>query len=641
MTALPTRLPPSLLNSRLRRSLNLCLCLCLCLWLGLLGGCGSLQGLQEAIGAKQRASDTGAPRLKAAYRLDIRASGEVKELLARHLDLARFQQIAESDSLSPVELDRLAAVAPEQARGLLETLGYFDAHVEVQRQANADHSQQDLTLIVDPGPRAVVSALSLQFEGDLHVTDGTPDAARAMALQAELLQRWPLSKGRAFTQSAWSSAKSEVLARARAQGYPLAHWAETEAQVDTETREVQLSLRLDSGPLFRLGTLQIEGLQHQSEDTVRRLASYAPGEPYTEQALLDFQERLLRTQLFDGVTVDIQPESALAAAVPVRVRVKEAPRQQATTGIGYSANNGYNASVEHLHRLPAGLPLRARSKVQLGQLLRKAELELSSHPQPDMQRNLGSLQWEQDLNNDRDIRTLSARIGRLREAGHDERLAYLEVLRSLEGKDGGETLRSGAWSANVQWTRRRLDSLLLPTDGYTAQLLLGAGRADNNAPDQDSGPFARARFKIEYFRPLPAGWYLSARTDLAQILGADQLGLPAKMLYLAGGDDSVRGYAYQSLGLVKDDSGNVTGGRKLWTGSLEVARPVMESLPMLWGAAFIDAGQVADTWLALRPVVGYGVGARLRSPVGALRLDIARAHQTGKWRLHFSVGIAL
>ncbi len=607
----------------------------------LLSACGTLGGLQEALGGKSAATAAANARLKAAYRLDIQASGEVQDLLARHLDLARFQQIAESDSLSPVELDRLAAVAPEQARGLLETLGYFDAHVEVQRQANADHTQQDLTLIVDPGPRSVVGELDLQFQGELDAEAGQPESPRALALQAELRQLWPLGKGRAFTQAAWASAKSAVLARARAQGYPLARWAASEADVDTEAHLVSLKLSLDSGPLFRLGSLQIEGLMHQSEDTVRRLAGYEAGEPYSEQALLDFQERLLRTQLFDGVTVDIQPEAAQAAAVPVRVRVKEAPRQQATTGIGYSAMNGYNASVEHLHRLPAGLPLRARSKFQLGQLLRKAELELSSHPQPDMQRNLGSLQWEQDLNNDKNIRTLSARVGRLREAGHDERLVFAEMLRSIEAGEAGESLRSGAWSGNVQWTRRRLDSLLLPTQGYTAQLLLGAGRADNNAPNQDSGVFGRARLRIEYFKPLPSGWHFSARTDLAQIMARDRVGLPAKMLYLAGGDDSVRGYAYQSLGVDKEDGSPLSAGRKLWTGSVELARPVMDSLPMLWGAAFVDAGNVADSWQSLRPVVGYGVGARLRSPVGALRLDLARAHQTGKWRLHFSVGIAL
>jgi translocation and assembly module TamA len=53
---------------------------------------------------------------------------------------------------------------------------------------------------------------------------------------------------------------------------------------------------------------------------------------------------------------------------------------------------------------------------------------------------------------------------------------------------------------------------------------------------------------------------------------------------------------------------------------------------------FYDRGDAADTTDTLRPVAGYGVGVRWRSPVGAINLDVAYGEQTGKYRLHFTLG---
>jgi translocation and assembly module TamA len=126
---------------------------------------------------------------------------------------------------------------------------------------------------------------------------------------------------------------------------------------------------------------------------------------------------------------------------------------------------------------------------------------------------------------------------------------------------------------------------------------------------------------------------------VAQVVAREQVGVPEKLLFLAGGDESVRGYAYRSLGPQRD--GLTVGGRVMATGSVEMARPILASFPSLWGAVFVDAGNAASRWNDFRPVVGYGAGVRWRSPVGPLRVDFARAHETGKWRLHFSVGITL
>jgi translocation and assembly module TamA len=567
------------------------------------------------------------------YSFDVRFDGPVdgdvasglRALLQEHLDLARYR--ANETALSRGELARLVADTPAQVLSLLETEGFFGAHAAVLRDPGDDSS---LRVVVTPGPRTRVSALQLDFDGGLAADD-------ARALRESLQRAWPLPKGAAYTQAQWSAGKNDLLVRARTSGFPQAHWADTSALVDPDTQSAELRLTLASGTRARLGELRIEGLQHQSAQAVQRLAGFDRGDAYTEQRLTEFQERLAKTQLFDAVRVQLLPDIVDAdGSSPVQVTLREAPLQQATVALGYHANTGQSISVEHLHRLPFGLPLRARSKLQFGRDLRGAEFEFSSHPQPDLHRNIASLQFEQDRSGGTVATNLGLRLGRLYEATQDERLSYVELLRARETV-GSQVDTSRALSLNQQWIRRRLDSTLLPTDGHQALLLVGAGYAD--ATNADRGPFGRVQLKLGAYRPLGLQWYGSTRLEVAQVVTHESVGVPEKLLFRAGGDDSVRGYGYHDLGPLRN--GVVVGGRVLAVGSVELARPLTMSFPSLWGAVFVDAGNAASRWTDYRAVVGWGTGLRWRSPVGPLRVDVARAEETKKWRLHFSVGIAL
>ncbi|MDR7295445.1 translocation and assembly module TamA [Pelomonas aquatica] len=566
----------------------------------------------------------------AVYSLDIRVDDDTRDnhlrnLLAQHLDIARYR--ASEAALSRVELARLAAAAPAQAQTLLETEGYFNATATVERDPG---NASEVRLHVTPGPRTRVASVAIDFQEGMAEDD-------AKALRESLRRAWPLREGDTFTQAQWASGKNDLLLRARAGGYPLARWAETNARVDPDTQTAELRLVVASGNRAKFGALRIEGLKRQTRESVERLTGFSRGDAYTEQQLADFQERLAKTQLFDAVRVQLQPETVEAdGSSPVLVTLTESSLQQATVAVGYHANNGQSISVEHLHRRPFDLPVRARSKVQLSRDLRGLELELSSHPQPDLKRNLASLQFEQDRSGDTIAQNLGLRLGRLYEAAQDERLSYVELLRARETA-GSEVHTNLAVSVNQQWIRRRLDSNLLPTDGHQALALVGLGYARGGG-SEDSGPFGRMQFKLGVYKPF-GGWFGSARAEVAQVVAREQVGVPEKLLFLAGGDESVRGYAYRSLGPVRD--GLTVGGRVMATGSVEVARPILASFPSLWGAVFVDAGNAASRWQDFRPVVGYGAGVRWRSPVGPLRVDFARAQETGKWRLHFSVGITL
>ena len=551
-----------------------------------------------------------------AVQLEISGPNNLRVLLQQHLELARA--LHDGVELSEQEIGRLSADAPVQARELLQTEGYFDADVKSAREGDT------VRLTVDPGPRSQVSEVTLHFSDEI---DGKP-------LAEEIRRTWPLAVGDPFTQAAWSAAKVDILTLARSEGYAQAHWASSVARVETGTHQVILSLVLDSGPLYHMGELRIEGLHYLSPEIVRRLAVFEPGDPYSEQALRDFENRLRKTLLFDGVAVQLQADDSNAAAAPVLVTVREAARQQATTGVGYHANTGQSVSLEYLNRQPFGLPVRARTKLLYGRDQRLAEVELSSHPQPDLSRNLASVQYEQDRSGEEVQTNLTTRIGRIRETERDERLVYLELLRARDETAEGRST-ANAISANIQWTRRRLDSLILPTEGHQALLLLGAGRADSS--DASAGPFARVQFKVAAYQPLGGHWFGNARAEFDQVLARAKVGMPEKLLFRAGGDDSVRGYGYQDLG--PQVNGETVGGRVALTGSIEAAHPLRADWPSLWGAVFVDAGNAADRWQDYKPVYGYGAGLRWRSPVGPLKIDVARGVETQRWRLHFSVGM--
>lgn len=568
----------------------------------------------------------------AAYRVTIDAPAEPRKLLETYLDLERFRRAARTEQLSSAEIDRLIAAAPAQVRSLLETEGYFSPQVRVRR----DSADAGLVRVkVDPGPRARIGDVTIEAQGDLQ-TAATAGDQDAIATIDSLRRSWRLPTGEPFRQAAWTDAKNALLARLRAAGYATAMWSGTTARVDTESHRVRLFVVAESGPLFRTGELHIEGLQYFDERAVRRLAGFEPGAPATEQRLLDFQDRLLTSGLFESAVVEFTPDPAQAAAVPVDVRLREQPRHTLVTGVGISANTGPRVLLEHTGRKLFGLYATVLNKFEIGRDRRAWSGEIVSHPLPDQYRNLIAGDLERLESADEVRTTWSARAGRRLDGLRISRLYYGEVISSEVVNAAGRQ-RGGATWANYQWNWRDVDSVILPTRGITIALQGGGGWAHSDFAD--NGPFGRTWGRLTGYLPLGETWHGETRLELGQVFARDNVGLPDPLLFRAGGDGSVRGYDYRSLGPVVN--GVVTSGRVIMTSSLEVARPFSARLPALWGAAFIDAGQAADNFNSLDPVVGYGVGVRYRSPVGPLRVDIAYGQEVKSWRLHLSIGIAL
>ena len=114
---------------------------------------------------------------------------------------------------------------------------------------------------------------------------------------------------------------------------------------------------------------------------------------------------------------------------------------------------------------------------------------------------------------------------------------------------------------------------------------------------------------------------LAGRVGLGFTLASSLIDLPTDYRFFAGGGGSVRGYPYQGIS-PRDIDDKIIGGRSLVEGSIELRSWLWDDIG---AAVFADAG---GAFTSNSPDfdeigVGVGVGARYRTPIGPIRLDIA------------------
>ena len=545
--------------------------------------------------------------------------------LSQHLDLNRYRHLSDLDD---TEMARLLRDADVQARNLMATQGFFNPSLDWQLTATPGQAHfRQVQLSILPGPQARIGQVDIRWQGDI---DNRPEAE---AQRSDVIQTWALAPGETFTQEEWADAKTGALRQLLSERYPEGRIAHSQALVDPQTNLVQLQITLDSGPAVQLGPLVITGAERYGSEQVERLARLSPGSIYRQSDLLEAQQRLVLSGFYDSVFVSLDPDSQDTAR-PVKIELKEALRQKWVLGLGVRSESGLRLTAEHTQHKLAGLEWRAVSKLALDRQLQRVGVDLLAPPDPSLWRWNLSLQHENEVLTSYTVSSQRLRAGRIQLSERIDRAYYAQY-------DGASTTGDLAGqresvSVNYAWTWRRFDSLPFPSQGTGWGLELGYG-VTLGTPRE---PFGRWLARGMWLLPLGHEWgRLALRGETGSVVSKNSTSLPATQLFIAGGDNSVRGYAPGSLGITQSN-GTVSPGQYLSVGSLEWQRPIRWNQQRTdWeSAVFVDAGAVADQPSQLHAQLGYGVGARWRSPVGPLRIDLAYGQATQKWRLHLSVG---
>lgn len=514
--------------------------------------------------------------------------------------------------------------APEKAKKALEPFGYYSPEITVSLETS-DAGGYILRVTVVPGRQVRVTEVAVALQGP---------GAEEKALR-ELVAAFPLRKGDVLLHAEYEGAKGALKARAIELGYLGAEFPVHRILVSKAEADARIELTLDTGPRFYFGEASFEDGQYP-ESFLKRHLAFKPGEVFSHEKLHMTQLNLINSDRFSEVFLSAEKKEAVESRVPVRIRLKPAPGKRLRFGIGYGTDTGARFAVGYKdlnifsrgHELNAELNLSERLQaLAAGYIIPGRALDSFTGLQLNLKRE-DTKTYESSLVSLEASRTHSIGRGSLG-------IVYLK-LQQEDSTIGTEGASSRLVLPGARFSKQRYDDLLRPTRGHRYALDV---RGTDRFLGSDLG-FIQILAEGNMLIPLPWRLSLLARAKGAVTFEREALSeLPASLRFFAGGDRSVRGYAYQSLG-PRDASGNVVGGKHLFVASLEIEKSILQD----WGAAvFYDVGNSFNSLDDIGLFQGAGLGVRYYTRVGAIRLDIAR--QIGvdnpKVRLHFSFGFQL
>ncbi len=557
----------------------------------------------------------------AAVQVNVQVQGLEPPLKNNVLATLSIEHYKDYGDQPETVIRRLNSEAPAEIRRALEPFGYFSPHIE----SSLSHEGDTWTAIyrIDPGPPVKFDKINVKVTG----------AGANGPVFRGILSNLPIHSGERLDQSGYTQTKQLLQQAAAEYGYLDAHFTRHELRVDPKTRKADVEIRFDTGPRYRFGAVKI----HQKilqPGFVQRYVHIKPGDPYNAQALANLQAALSASGYFSSVVVSPDKSHAHDMQVPIDVNTTPARRNLYRVGLGYGTDTGPRFRFDWENRRVNSKGHRFRFDTRLSQVESQAIARYIvplSNPETDR------IVYSATLNQQDYGDTVSHLFGV--GANRISQLDGWQTSAALYANRYTSTIGANDWTARVLMPQLTFSRILAnppdyPRRGFSINASFSGG-ARALASDVS---FLRADIDARLIIPLGPGRLL-LHGEVGAVSASDFSRLPVALRFYAGGDNSVRGYAYQSIG-PRNANGQVVGGRYLKIASVEYDFPIVGN----WGlAGFFDAGNASDTFNNIWNK-GIGIGVRYRTPVGAVRVDFAHpiSHpELSYYRIHISIGLAL
>lgn len=553
-------------------------------------------------------------------RLRVTITGLDKPLTRKVRKAISISRLVGREDLTVEEIQARHKRAEDEVLRTLESEGFYEAKVETsltKRKNNWWVARYD----VAPGEPVMINSVDVRIEGP--GSDHTP--------LRELVDPFAIQAGERFRHKFYEQEKSRVLTRALRDGFLDARWTRHVVEVNRQTHQAAIILQLETGQRYRLGRIEvIQGVLRP--EFVQKFILLNEGDFYSSAAILEQQNTLAATDYFSEVYVRPLKDQAVDYVVPIEIVMVYRKKNKYSLGVGFSTDTGIRGSLGWQRRLLNSRGHRLNTELaasKVGAVVGMRYRIPFRDPREDEYVITTSLSFF-------DPGTSQSSIARIGLARVVMRNRWRETLSlDYEGENfivGQQDDQAVLLVPSANWLLQSPRRQAFVRKGQRMGLTV-RGASDVLLSDVS---FAQLDLNGKWIFPIGKRGRVFTRGNLAYTEVGTVFDLPASFRYFAGGDQSIRGFAFRSLGPV-DDTGDVIGGRHIAVGSAEYVHRIAGQ----WsGAVFYDFGNSFNTLDELEVEQGAGVGVRWQTPIGAVRVDLASAlsEPDRPWRLHFWIG---
>lgn len=591
-----------------------------------------------------------------ALALDVDIDG-VSDELANNIRL----HLSAWDTLPGSEVDDVRETLDPAVKRALRALGYYRPTVDYSLSGN------DLQLTIDPGEPVRWGEVDIQVaysdnkspdnkSPDNNNPDNNPGSTAPDTVLQQTIETHPFANGQVLNHKTYEDFKLRLQTVMAERGYLDAKITSSQLRIDPASNIADISMRLQAGQRYRIAAIHYSDSKVEPAllSNIARLPE--TGDWYSANIVGDVYNRLNDSGYFSRVSIRVEKQPPDRA--DIQVELADQPSHLISTGIGVGTDiKGLRYRVNW--RMPI---LNARGDSLSSEIkITKIEQELFSeyripwHHPLDQYININA-GWQHKDNEDLELEVLKTGVSYNRILPGGWQYSYhldLERERSTLGDNPTESYTYVI--PNVQLSRRRFTGEAAdPRRGYKVFMGLGVSREFIGS----SKDFDRFNIGANAVYTFASKHSLAARGEFGLIKTDDVLLIPASQRYFAGGDQSVRGYAYETISPL-DLDGNISGGQYLNVASLEYRYEFIKNWKL---ALFADSGRVyrdmpepgpddpavRQQWRDIieeskKFKTGVGTGIRWKTPIGLLAFDVAVPldSEEDNFRIHFFLGSSL
>ena len=514
---------------------------------------------------------------------------------------------------------RQFAAAPAQIESALQAYGYYAAAVESSLEVG--EGCWTAVFRIEPGERVLIRNLDVRVDGA-----ASTDAAFIAAQNNS-----PLRTGAPLRHFQYEALKQQFQNLARDRGYASARFTANRIDIYPLELTADVTLHFESGDRYRFGEVVVEQ-NILREEFVTNFVQIKPGDPYDNALLTSTYVALTDSGYFDVIDVRPQPPDHENRTIDVTMALGGVPRRLINYGVGFSTDTGprfrFGRNIRRWNERGHQLGVNAQLSPVVSEVTAIYRYPVGD-PRYEWVSFDGGIKRENTDTAESETLAFGARRVVERPSGWSRTQLMSLLIEDFEV--GGQEGRSRLLMPELDWSRLRTDSAVRPSHGSKTDFEL---RVAGDTLGSDTS-FIQAVASTKWITSLSNRARVIARGRLGVTWEDDFEDLPPSVRFYAGGDTSIRGYEFKSLGPT-DAAGQVIGGSRIAVASIEYEHPIRER----WSfAVFVDSGN-AFTNGDFDAKTSAGIGTRWLSPLGPIRLDIGVPINDPEHgaRIHVSLG---